>query len=117
MDINRIKSGGYGQDYEVTGDTSVGNKSQTSFPVAGAKTEASAPRKALNAVAQFSKSDLADPGKLDGAIRACVSELVNSGQNLTGRLPAAGKQAVEKFLSSDPSFRHQVESYLQKTLT
>jgi hypothetical protein len=50
-------------------------------------------------------------------IRACASELIDSGQKFTGRLSAADKQAVQNFLSRDPCFRQRVESYLQKTLT
>jgi hypothetical protein len=117
MDINKINPAGYGQDYEVTGETRADAKRQTNFPVAVGSVESSASPKTLKALAQFGKADLSDPRKLDGAIRACAAELVDSGQRLTGRMSVADKQATENFLASDPTFRQQIESYLQKTLT
>ena len=117
MDINKINPGGYGKNFDVSNDARTNGKSQTSFPSATANTESSAPTKTLNAVAQFSKSDLADPQKLDAMVHACASELINSGQNVTGPISVADKQTLENFLSSDPHLRQQIEAYLQKTLT
>ena len=117
MDINKIKPAGYGQDLEVTGESRANATRQPSFPGTVGKVSSSPSAKILKSVAQFSKADLSDPGKLDGAIRACAAELVDSGQRLTGRLSVADKRAMENFLSSDPIFRQQIESYLQKSLT
>jgi len=117
MDINKINPGGYGQNFDLSNDTRTNGKSQTNFPSASAPTENSAPTKTLNAVAGFTKSDLANPQKLDAMVHACASELIASGQNVTGPMSAADKQTLENFLSSDPHFRQQIEAYLQKTLT
>jgi len=117
MDINKIKPAGYGQDYEVTGETRADAKLQSNFPGTVGSVASSASPRTLKAVAQFEKADLSDPGKLDGAIRACAAELVDSGQSLTGRMSVADRQAMENFLTKDPTFRQQIESYLQKTLT
>ncbi len=117
MDINKIKRGGYGQDFEISGETRADLKRTSGFSDAVTKTNPPSATKTLKAVDQFSRSELSDPAKLDSMIRACASELIDSGQNLAGRLSVTDKQAVENFLSSDPSFRQQIESYLQKALT
>jgi hypothetical protein len=41
---------------------------------------------------------------------------VEQGQNVTGPLTAAQKQNLVDFLSGDPTFRRQIESYLRKAL-
>jgi|HubBroStandDraft_6_1064221.scaffolds.fasta_scaffold01487_3 hypothetical protein len=71
---------------------------------------------ALGVISQFSRSSLDDPSKLDAMVRASVSELVDSGQNISGPLSPEHKQSVVDYLSSDPIFRQQVESYLRKAL-
>ena len=118
MDINKIKPpAGYGKEFEISGETRPGSKSQGSFSGATAKLDHSARTRTLEAAAQFTKSQLSDAGKLESMIRACASELIDSGQKFTGPLSAADKQAVQNFLSTDPCFRQRVESYLQKILT
>jgi hypothetical protein len=71
---------------------------------------------ALGVISQFSRSALDDPSKLDAMVRASVSELVDGGQNISGPLSPEHKQSVVDYLSSDPIFRQQVESYLRKAL-
>jgi hypothetical protein len=61
---------------------------------------------ALGVISQFSRSSL----------DASVSELVDGGQNISGPLSPEHKQSVVDYLSSDPIFRQQVESYLRKAL-
>jgi len=118
MDINKIKPpAGYGKEFEISGETRLGSQPQSSFPATTAKVDHSAATRTLEAVAQFHKGQLSDPGQLESMIRACASELIDSGQKFTGPLSAADKQAVQNFLARDPCFRQQVESYLQKTLT
>ena len=118
MDINKIKPfGTYGQDLEVPSETRSDSKRQSTFSGQTSKVQSSPTTNSLRAIAQFNKSDLSDPGKFDGMVRACASELIDSGQKITGRLSTADKQTLENFLSADPSFRQQLESYLHKTLT
>ena len=116
MDINKIKPGGFSQNFEVAGGPCAEGNRQTSFASAPANTESSSEIKTLNAVAQFKKSGLADPQKLDAMVRTCASELISLGQKITGPMSTADKQALENFLSADPYFRQQIEGYLQKTL-
>ena len=116
MDINDIKRpGGYGQAFEVPGETGPASISESSFTEM-AKIQDSASTKSLQVVAQFDKTALSDPQKVDAMVRACASELIDSGQSVTGTLATADKQALMDFLGADPSFRQQIEAYLQKVL-
>lgn len=75
------------------------------------------PALGLPTIGQFSKAELQDPDKLDGLVRASVSELIDSFQSFTGPLSAPEKQSLVDFLSQDPIVRRQVESYLRKVVT
>jgi len=118
MDINDIKRpGGYGQAFEVPGEPRPAAKSDSRFSDAAGKVQDSVATESLQVITQFDKSALSDPQKVDTMIRACASELIDSGQNVTGTLSIADKQVLSDFLSADPCFRQQVETYLQKALT
>src|SRR5207253_3025013 len=94
-----------------------GRQAGLQFAEAAGKIQDSAPMKSLHVIAQFDKSALSDPQKVDTMIRACASELVDSGQYVTGPLSTSDKQVLSDFLSADPCFRQQAEDYLQKVLT
>jgi hypothetical protein len=118
MDINDIKRpGGYGQAFEVPEELRPAAKPDSKFSETAGRILDSAPTKSLQVITQFDKSALSDPQKVDTMIRACASELIDSGQNVTGPMSTADKQALSDFLSADPCFRQQVETYLQKVLT
>ena len=118
MDINDIKRPGtYEPSFEAPAETSPGPKGQGSFAATAAKVLESSSTKSLGVVTQFDKSALADPQKLDTMVRACVSELVDSGQSVTGTLSSSDKQSLLNFLSADPWLRQEVEKYLRKVLT
>jgi len=70
----------------------------------------------LAAVSQFHRTALADPAQREAMVRACVSELIASGQTATGPLSDAEKQSLLDFLSADPVVRSQIETYLEKVL-
>lgn len=120
MDIHDIKPPGtngslIGSDYE-----NVEAKPEKEFAAAKSKLESresEAPATpGLASLAGCSKAELDDPQKLEGIVRASVSELVDQGQNITGPLSQTQKQNLVDHLSSDPMFRRQVESYLRKAL-
>ena len=118
MDINDIKRpAGYGQAFDVPAEMRPAAKPDNSFREAAGKIQDSTPTKSLQVVSQFDKSALSDPQKVDTMIRACASELIDSGQKVTGPLSRADQQVLSDFLSADPCFRQQVETYLQKVLT
>ncbi len=73
-------------------------------------------RRGLRVEASFDKSALADPEKLKLMVRACASELIDSGSTVAGQLSAAQKQSLQDFLSEDPLIRAQIENYLRKVL-
>lgn len=72
---------------------------------------------ALQAVAQLNKAIFADPGKLQAAVHSCISELIESGNGISGPLSTSEKQFLTDFLSEDPQMRRQVEGYLRKVLS
>ena len=72
--------------------------------------------RALGVVAQFSRTALDDSAKLEGVVRAVASELIDSGQSVTGTLSGADKESLLDFVSRDPLMRHQIETYLRKVL-
>jgi hypothetical protein len=116
MEINRANSvGSYQKDLEAQSAKQSTTQPQTGFSTVAPESQDAGVR-TLNAVAQFKKSDLSDPQKLEGMIRACASELIDSGQAVAGRLSPEQKDAVHTFLSADPCFRQQLESYLQKVI-
>jgi hypothetical protein len=121
MDIDDIKPpGGYGPFVDPAAETPVEPKRESSFAEAKDKLQASRLAEpmgsTLAAASQFSKTALQDPAKLDVMVRACVSELIDSGQSVTGPLSGVEKQSLQEFLSGDPLVREQIESYLRKVL-
>lgn len=71
----------------------------------------------LQTVTQLNKAIFEDPGKLDAAVHSCISELIDSGNSITGPLSASEKQFLTNFLSDDPTMRRQVEGFLRKALS
>lgn len=67
-------------------------------------------------IAHLDRAVLDDPQKLDAAVRTVASELVNSGQNVSGSLSGAEKEMLVDFACGDPLFRQHIESYLRKVL-
>jgi hypothetical protein len=119
MDIHNIKPPGGYEPPAGPDEQPVDGKRDGSFPAKGKvgssdPTEVAPPT--LSVVSQFSRTELDDPAKMDGMVRASVSELVDSGMNVTGPLSSTEKQSLVEFLSSDPLVRRQVESYLRKAL-
>src|SRR5262245_22889736 len=121
MDIKNIKpSGNFGQIPEPSADTTVQSGRNGAFAETIGKTStaaagAGATATGLSAVSQFDRATLQDPAKLDQAVRASVAELVDSGQ-LSNSMTPGEKQSLVDFLSNDPAFRAQVESYLRKVI-
>ena len=120
MNIRDIKPPGtngslVGSDYQ-----NIESKPEKEFGVAKDKLQAgeaegpAAP--GLASLANCSKASLDDPEKLEGMVRASVSELIDQGQNITGPLSETQKKNLVEHLSSDPMFRRQIESYLRKAL-
>ena len=120
MDINDIKPPGGPDPYAGSDEQSVDGKRDTQFAESKSKLEASEPAEvtgpSLGVITQFRRTSLEDPAKLDTMVRASVSELIDSGQNITGPLSGPEKQSLVDFLSADPVVRRQVESYLRKAL-
>lgn len=77
---------------------------------------AEAERPTLGVASQFTRTALEDPAKLNDMVRASVSELIDSGDAITGSLSAAQKGSLVDFLSEDPLLRRQIETYLRKVL-
>jgi hypothetical protein len=120
MDINDIKGPGGHDPYAGPDQQSLDGVRGNRFTEAKNKLEASeadeAACPALEVVAQFQRTALDDATKLDAMVRASVSELIDSGQNVTRLLSSSEKQSLIEFLSGDPLVRRQVESYLRKAL-
>lgn len=120
MDINDIKGPGGHDPYLGPDQQPVDGARENRFTDAKNKLEAPAPDEAacpaLGVVAQFQRTALDDSTKLDAMVRTSVSELVDSGQNVTGPLSTAEKQSLVDLLSGDPLVRRQVENYLRKAL-
>ena len=118
MNINNTKPPG-GYDRPAGSDEQpVDGKRDVSFAAKG-KVKSSPDAAALptlSVVAQFNRTALDDPAKMDAMVRASVSELVDSGLNVTEPLSDPEKQSLVDFLSEDPLFRRKVESYLRKVL-
>lgn len=117
MDTNNTKPPG-GNDPPVGPDEQpVDGKRVGSFSAKG-KVELSpdAAPPTLSVVAQFNRAALDDPAKMDVMVRASVSELVEARLNVAGPLSGPHKQFLVDFLSGDPLFRCQMESYLRKVL-
>ncbi|MGC2194504.1 MAG: hypothetical protein WA628_07500 [Terriglobales bacterium] len=120
MDINDIKPPGGSDPYAGSDEQPVEGTRDRRFPESKSRLEASEPAEvtgpSLGVVTQFHKTALEDPAKLDTMVRASVSELIDSGQNITGHLSGVEKQSLVDFLSADPVVRRQVENYLRKAL-
>jgi hypothetical protein len=70
----------------------------------------------LAAASQFRRTALENPAEREAMVRACVSELIDSGQSVTGPLSDTQKEFLVDFLSADPLLRSQIETYLEKVL-
>jgi hypothetical protein len=117
MDINNIKGpGGYRPLSETPADTPTESKRETRFSDTTVGLQNALGTKPLGVITQFSKAALDDSAKLETMVRACVVELIESTQGVTGALSAVDKQAMAEFLSTDPLLRSQIESYLRKVL-
>ncbi len=121
MGIDNIKPpGGPGPFADPSAEMPSGPKQQSSFAEAKDKLQASGSSEpapsALGVVSQFRRTALADPAERQAMVRACVSELIASGQKATGPLSDAEKQSLLDFLSADPVVRSQIEIYLEKVL-
>jgi hypothetical protein len=119
---NEIKPpAGFGPFIDPAGDNSVESSRDASFQktqdALRSSESSSTPTPGLSAIAQFSQAELQDPEKLDRMVRASLSELIDSSQNLSGPLSTAEKQSLVDFLSQDPLIRRQVEGYLRKVVT
>jgi len=117
MDINNIKPPGDSDAYLSPDEQPVNGKRDSRFTEATSNAETAEPAApSLAVIGQFSKKALDDPTKLDTMVRASVSELIESNQNVTGPLSDSQKQSLVDFLSEDPLMRRQVETYLRKAL-
>lgn len=120
MDIHDIKPPGRHDSYVAPEDKGVNGKwdswfSEVKSKLKSAELAGSAPFH-LDVIAKLQKSELDDPAKLDRAVRASVSELIDATNNVTGSLSDLQKQSLVEFLSADPVMRRQVETYLRKAL-
>jgi hypothetical protein len=117
MGIDDIKPPGfYGSFVPVSSEAPIESKRDNSFSEVKGKPEPPASESArlsLGAAADLKKADLQDPAKLEQIVRSSASELVDS-QSLSGPLSTADKKSLVDFLSQDPMFRQQIESYLRK---
>lgn len=75
------------------------------------------PHKTLDVVTRFSHVELEDPSKLEQMVRASVSELIDSGAEISGPLSSAQKGLLVDMLSQDPLLRRNIHNYLRKVLT
>ena len=120
MDINNIKPPGDSDPYLSPDEQPVNGKRDSQFTEAASKSEALDPAESaspsLAVIGQFSRKALDDPKKLETMVRASVSELIESNQNVIGPLSDAQKKSLVDFLSEDPLMRRQVETYLRKAL-
>lgn len=117
MDINNTKPAGFGPCPDLATETASKSKSDATFADATAKLQALSVPTSFQALGQCNKAALEVPEKLDAMVRACVSELVDCGQQTTGPLSNGDKQSLTDFLSKDPLIRQQIESYLRKVAT
>jgi hypothetical protein len=115
MDIKNIKGPGSfpGAPSDSAPESNVSSKPGNQFSEVVADTGSSAVEGA-QAVGQVHRAELDDPAKLESLVRACVSELITNGEGQLGQISPADKQSLTDFLSSDPLFRQQIESYLRK---
>ena len=107
----------FGQSNYPAADSTAEAKPSRNFSVITGNESTAAPEKtaASPATAQFNKADLQDPAKLDRMVRSSISEAVDSSASSLP-ISSADKEALTNFLSEDPLFRQQVESYLRKAL-
>ena len=113
--MSEIKpTSGFGPLNQPSADSPTDAQPSKNFPVVRGSSDSpigAAP--ALASVSGLSKADLQDPAKLDQAVRASVAELIDS-QTASMPISIADQKSLADFLSQDPLFRQQVESYLRK---
>jgi hypothetical protein len=119
MDIRDIKPpGGFPElPSDTPATTPANSKPENKFADVAAETQGAAPTQGVHAALQLQRAALDDPGKLESAVRACVSELIDAGEQQVGQLSGADKKVLMEFLSSDPLLRQQIEAYLRKVAT
>jgi hypothetical protein len=119
MGMDDIKPlGGRSAFTDPNAETPVTPRRNSSFAEAKGKLQTSEPAQPahLLAIGQFSRTALDDPRKLDAMVQASVSELIDAGQSVTGRLAEPEKKLLTDFLSGDPLIRQHIETYLRKAL-
>jgi hypothetical protein len=120
MAIDNIKPPGAYRPLDLDAETTTASKPGKRFAngeseVHAAEVAGDTPRP-FGVAAQFSRAALQDPAKLDSMVRAFASDLIDSGQGVTGALSGADRESLLDFVSRDPLVRHQIETYLQKVL-
>jgi len=115
MDIKNIKGPGNfpGMPSDAPTDPTANSKSENQFADVAAETASQAVQ-GSQAVDKVQRAELDDPAKLESLVRACVSELIDAGENQVGQISPPDKQSLTEFLSNDPHLRQQIESYLRK---
>jgi len=114
MDIKNIKGPGRFPGMPSEGpEANASSKPESQFAEVVADS-ASQPVRGAESLGQVHRAELDDPAKLESLVRACVSELITAGEGQLGQISTADKQSLTDFLSSDPLFRQQIESYLRK---
>jgi len=115
MDIKKIKGPGSfpGVPSDAPAESTANPKPENQFAEMAAETASKAVQGARVA-GNVQRADLEDPAKLESLVRACVSELIETGESQVGQVSPADKQSLAEFLSSDPLLRQQIESYLRK---
>jgi hypothetical protein len=119
MGIDNIKPAGGYRPADGSADPPAGTKGPGTFSDTRAKLETPANNPSspsLNVIAQFQRTELEDPAKLDAMVRSSASELVSS-QATSVPLSRNDQQKLVEFLCEDPAFRQRVEAYLRKALS
>ena len=116
MDIKNIKGPGSfpGVPSDSAAESNVSSKPANQFVDVVADNAGSSAVEGAQSIGPVQRAELEDPAKLESLVRACVSELITTGEGQMGQMSPADKQSLTDFLSSDPLFRQQIESYLRK---
>jgi hypothetical protein len=116
MGIDDIKPPGGYRPLDTPAETPVATTRGSNFGSGVRASGSTDTPRTLGVVAQFSRSALDDSAKLQGVVRAVASELIDSGQSVTGTLSGTDKESLLDFISQDPLMRRQIEAYLRKVL-
>jgi len=82
----------------------------------GRSVETAPPNPALRAAAEYSRSDLARPDRLEAMLRSSARELVERNAGAARMLSDGQKDQVVERLAGDPVMRKRLEQYLSKVL-